>query len=84
MPAIIAQLDNRRRLKYRYLILENHSPKLMVDALATILIQLTGQSFGTISNGATNTKRDNTVNGWRVYAMTHPDFENARASLGSE
>ncbi|MBL4618376.1 MAG: hypothetical protein JKY46_11840 [Robiginitomaculum sp.] len=94
VPAIIAQLDNRRRLNHRYITLKNHSPdrfeafrhyspKLMVDALTAILSQLTGQSFGTIYNGATDEKRTNIINGWRVYAMTHPDFENLRASSGN-
>lgn len=78
VPAIVAQMDDRRPLKWRSIVLVNHAsdawertrhygPKEVVDGLAAVLGQITGRDFGSIENGATPRKRDATVAGWRVY-----------------
>ncbi|MGV9008210.1 hypothetical protein [Brevundimonas sp.] len=78
VPAIIEQMDDRRALANPTISLVNHSPnafegirhygpKVMVDALAAVLNQLTGESFGFIYNGGTTPQRDAAVRGWRIY-----------------
>jgi hypothetical protein len=86
VPAIVAQMDDRRPLRNRAMALRNHEadafegsryygPELVVDALSAILNQITGVSFGSIENGASNSDRDAAVAGWRVYAadLSCPD-----------
>lgn len=79
VPAIVAQMDDRRRLKTRAIVLVNHAsdawertrhyrPEEVVDGLAAVLGQITHRSFGSIENGANARKRDATVVGWRIYA----------------
>ena len=79
VPAIIAHMDDRRRLAYEEISLVNHNPdafesmrnygpKLIVDALAAILNQITGRSFGNIVNGGSERERHAAVDGWRIYA----------------
>ena len=79
VPAMIAQMDDRRPLRTRAISLVNHAPdafegkrhygpEQVVDGLAAVLNQITGQSFGTIVNGASNRERDAAVAGWRIYA----------------
>jgi len=45
----------------------HHSPKTVVDALAAILNQITGESFGFIYSGGSERERQRTVDGWRIY-----------------
>jgi hypothetical protein len=79
VPAIVAQMDDRRRLRTRAISLANRSadafegtrhygPELVVDGLAAILNQITGAGFGAIYNGGSARERDAAVTGWRIYA----------------
>lgn len=79
VPAIIAHMDDRRRLAFAQMSLVNHNPdafesmrhygpELVVDALDAILNQLTGRSFGIIVNGGSERERQAAVSGWRIYA----------------
>ncbi len=78
VPAIIMQLDDDRRLAVSAISLRNTSPdafeayrhygpKTIGDALAAILNQLTGESFGSTYNGGNAAERARTLAGWRVY-----------------
>lgn len=78
VPAIIMQLDDDRRLAVSAISLRNNSPdafeayrhygpKTIGDALAAILNQLTGESFGSTYNGGNAAERLRTLAGWRVY-----------------
>jgi len=79
VPAIVAHMEDHRLLAEPTISLTNHAtnafegvrhygPEQVVDALDAILNQITGQSFGDISNGGTEAQRRETVKGWRVYA----------------
>lgn len=80
VPAIVAQMDDRRRLQTQAISLKSPSadsyeaimhygPELVVDGLAAILPQITGVSFGArILNGGSARERDAVVAGWRIYA----------------
>lgn len=79
VPAIIAQMDDRRPLRTHAISLVNHSPDAfegmrhygpgqVVDGLDAVLNQITGASFGSIANGGSGRQRDATIAGWRVYA----------------
>lgn len=79
VPAIIAQMDERRSLRTHAISLVNHAPdafegirqygpEQVVEGLDAVLNQITGESFGSIVNGGSNRQRDATVAGWRVYA----------------
>lgn len=79
LPAIVAWMDDRRPLPYpaisfvnkavdRFEGMRHYGPKLMVDAMAGVLNQLTGESFGNIYSGASDAERDLAVKGWRMYA----------------
>jgi hypothetical protein len=83
VPAIIARMDDRRSLPDRQISLRNKSPQAfeatryygpeqVVDALAAILNQVTGQDFGFIFNGATDKERSKTVEGWRGFLKSTP------------
>lgn len=83
VPAIIARMDDRRTLPENYIALKNNSPgafeairqygpEKVVDALAAILNQLTGQHFGFIYNGATDKQRAETVAAWRKFLRNTP------------
>lgn len=78
VPAIIEQMDDDRALSSPAISLVNHAPdafeafrqhapKVVVDALAAVLNQLTGENFGFIYNGATTAERAASVSGWRIY-----------------
>lgn len=78
VPAIVAQMDDRRPLAVQQISLVNHAvdafegmrhygPKLMVDALSAILNQITGESFSGIHNGGSEEDRVHDVSGWRIY-----------------
>lgn len=79
VPAIIAQMDDRRALRTQEISLVNHapnafeklrhySPEQVVDGLDAVLNQITGQSFGSIVNGGSRRQRAATVAGWQVFA----------------
>ncbi len=79
VPAIIAQMDDRRPLLTQEISLVNHAPdafeekrhygpKQVVDGLDAVLNQITGENFGSIANGGSTRQRDATVAGWRVFA----------------
>lgn len=87
VPAIVEQMDDDRALASPMISLINHAPdafegirhyepKAMVDALAAVLNQLTGENFGFIHNGGTASERDASVRGWRLY------LDNLRTSAG--
>jgi len=80
VPAIIAQMDDRRSLRTPAISLVNrapdafegmryYGPEQVVDALDAVLNQITGTSFGSIVNGGSDRQREATVSGWRVYAV---------------
>ena len=79
VPSLIRYMDDRRPLAESHIALCNYSPdafelfrqygpQAVVDALAAILNQLTGDSFGFIYNRRTEEARDQAVRGWRIYA----------------
>lgn len=79
VPAIVAQMDDRRALRTPSISLVNRSPdafegmrhygpEQVVDGLDAVLNQATGKSFGPIANGGTDRQRDAAIAGWRVYA----------------
>lgn len=83
VPAIIKRMDDRRNLPDPTISLENKSPdafeglrhygpKKVVDALAAILNQLTGEDFGSIYNGGTDQERTEAVKGWRDWLRKTP------------
>jgi hypothetical protein len=83
VPAIIARMDDRRSLPDPSIALRNKSPDAfewkrfygpsqVVDALAAILNQITGQDFGSIYNGASEAERTSTVRGWRNFLEQTP------------
>jgi hypothetical protein len=83
VPATIRRMDDRRNLPDPRISLRNKSPKAfeglrhygpekVVDALAAILNQVTGQDFGFIYNGATDEERSKAVQEWREYLRTTP------------
>ena len=83
VPAIIERMDNYRNLPDPRISLRNKSPdafeglrhygpEKVVDALAAILNQITGQNFGFIYNGAKDAERKKTVKGWRDFLKKTP------------
>lgn len=95
VPAIIAQMDDRRPLMTQAISLANRSPdafeamrhygpELVVDGLDAILNQITGEGDGSIVNGGSDRQRDAAVAGWRVLAHDlhcppQPDGSGARS-----
>jgi len=77
VPAMILLMRDFRPLPITDIALKNppdhwdgfrhHSPKTVVDALAAILNQITGESFGFIYSGGSERERQRTVDGWRIY-----------------
>ncbi|MCP9223182.1 hypothetical protein MKP08_10515 [Erythrobacter sp. LQ02-29] len=83
VPAIIAQMDDRRALRTQAISLVNrapdafegirhYGPEQVVDGLDAVLNQITGKSFGDIVNGGSDRQRAATVAGWRIYAADLP------------
>jgi hypothetical protein len=79
VPAIVANMDDRRPLLDKQISLRNRSPAafervrhyrpdLVVDALSAVLNQITDKNFGSIHNGGTERQRTAAVAGWRIYA----------------
>ncbi len=80
IPSIIMLMDDRRDLADPSISLRNdfpdafeafrhYGPEKVVDALAAILNQITGESFGTIYNGGTEQERANTIKAWRLFLI---------------
>lgn len=78
VPAIVAQMDDRRPLRTQAISLVNrapdafeglrhYGPEQIVDGLDAVLNQITGAG-GSIVNGGSARQREATVAGWRVYA----------------
>jgi hypothetical protein len=78
VPAIVAQMDDRRPLAHQQISLVNdnsdafeglrhYDPKLIVDALDAILNQVVGLG-GSIANGGSERERRSAVEMWRVHA----------------
>ena len=78
VPSIIMLMDDRRDLGTPNITLRNgpqlwwesvryYGPRKVVDAMDAILNQITGESFGQVYNGGTEQKRQEAVNGWRIY-----------------
>ena len=77
-PSIIRLMDDRRPLPVGHTMFINtnprafegithYGPKVVVDALATVLAFMTEQSFGSIESGGSEDQRRAEVSGWRVY-----------------
>jgi hypothetical protein len=79
VPAIIAQMDDRRPLRAESISLKNgpdsfeatrhYGPALVVDGLDAVLDQITDTGLGSVYNGGTDTARAAAIARWRVYAM---------------
>jgi hypothetical protein len=79
VPYIILLMENYKKIPSGSISLKNKSenafeefrhygPELVIDALAAILNQITGEDFGFIYNGeSTQEERELTLNGWRIY-----------------
>jgi hypothetical protein len=78
VPSMIRLMDDRRPLPIPYIDLENKFPGAfegirhyaageVVDALAALLNQITGEDFGPIYNGGSERERAKAVTGWRIY-----------------
>ncbi len=75
VPAIIHNLNDMRDLPVKHIQLENKSPQAweairhygpqkVIDVLAAILNQITGEIFGEIHNGGTDKERVKAYHGW--------------------
>lgn len=78
--AIVAQMDDRRPLAVARLSLgatrtgareRSHQPTLMIDALAAMLEQITGQRFGAPYDDGRESQRRLALDGWRLYVGRH-------------
>lgn len=78
VPAIIMQMDDQRPLAASQISLVNkfpgafegirhYGPDLIVEALAAVLNDITGENFGNIHNGGSAEARTKAVRGWRIY-----------------
>lgn len=78
VPAMILLMDDRRKLAIPEISLENkaadhfegvryYDPEKVVDALAAILNQITGEDFGMTVSGGTEEARKDSVAGWRMF-----------------
>lgn len=82
VPSIVGRMDDRRSLPDPHMSLRNKSlygypderhyiAIQVVDALAVILNQLTGQDFWS-HNGATDEERTRMIQGWRKFLQSTP------------
>ena len=77
VPAMIMFMDDRRELPLKEISLRNgpdafetfrtYGPKVVADAIAAILNQVTGEDFGTIVHGGSERERRAVIDAWRVY-----------------
>jgi hypothetical protein len=83
VPAVVALMDDRRPLVEQQISLVNgardafedirhYGPEQVVDALAAILNQISGASFGFIYNGGPDSQRRAVADTRRVYAADLP------------
>ena len=87
VPAIIRHMDDRRKLPDTYISLRNKSPdawesmryygvERVVDALNTILNQMTGETFGWVDEHKDEPTKDSerakVVRGWRDWLAKTP------------
>ncbi len=83
VPAIIKRMDDRRELPDHHISLRNKSPQAfesmrhygpekVVDAVAAILDQITGQDFGSTYNGGSEPQRSAAVQGWHDFLLKTP------------
>jgi len=91
VPSMIALMDDRRDLAIPQISLKNnfagafegvrhYGPEKVVDAIAALLSQITGQSFGEIHNGGSEAQRQAAVNGWRIFLAHQPGFDGQSVS----
>jgi hypothetical protein len=91
VPAIIANMDDRRNLPDPNIALVNkgpgaweaqrfYGPKKVVDALDAILNQLTGHT-GNIYNGGTDEERKKAVKDWREWLSKTPPTKRCFADV---
>jgi hypothetical protein len=77
-PSIIRLMDDRRPLPSKHTMFINthpkafegithYGPKVVVDALTTVLAFMTEYSFGSLESGGSEDARRTAVNAWRVY-----------------
>lgn len=75
VPYLVGSLGDLRQLKNPHISLSNsapdafeayrhYGPKTVHDAVAAILNQITGQSFGFVYNGATDVERKSNRSAW--------------------
>lgn len=78
--AMVMQMNDRRPLAVPRLSLgsgkgpnsrRRHEPQLMIDALAAMLEQVTGQRYGQPYAGGRESQRQLAYDGWRLYAGRH-------------
>jgi hypothetical protein len=77
VPAMVLFMDDRRELPVKEISLRNgpgdfepvrvYGPKVVADAIAAILGQITGEHFGTIVHGGSERERRAVIDGWRLY-----------------
>ena len=84
VPEIVSVMDDDRPLPLAYIRLSNdddphafeafsqYAPRVVTDALAAILNQLTWRDFGFIYNGGTTEERRKVVKAWRNYVRDTP------------
>ena len=89
-------MDDRREVPLKEISLRNepgafesfrhYGPKVVADAIAAILNQITQEDFGTIVHGGSERERKAVIDGWRVYlhrkrfGMHNPAVEPVRNS----
>lgn len=78
VPSIIRHMDDRRILKVQEIsllagsernfeLLVHYGPETVADVLAIILTYNTGESYGSLHNGASEIKRATAIFGWKVW-----------------
>jgi hypothetical protein len=70
VPAIICQMNDFRQLPVQQFALNSQAvyrPRVVADALAVVLDEITGESFGRIYNGGSERERKVVVWGWSVW-----------------
>lgn len=92
VPPIIMLMDDRRELPEMAISLKNpvghweglrhYTPETVTDAMAAILNQITGESFGFIYNGGTEQERREAVNAWRIYLCHDKKKTETRKDVG--
>lgn len=95
VPAMIMFMDDRRELPLKEISLRNppdafeafriYGPKVVADAIAAILNQITEESFGAIEHGGSERERKAVIDGWRVclhrkrFGTHNPAVDGSRA-----